>query len=164
MSHNALSKCELEQSAEELELWWVQEGPSHRFRGIESKQRELYVPYEPKPWDQEREWDRQAQEQSSLAEREALKRKPQNVPEGYVLVTLARGSHSDGYTYDWRYVTVPKGKSILGPFSRGWTVINEESKIFFLDCNADYYFKLPKGSFEFVDGRWFSRRKVRYGY
>jgi len=164
MTQTVIDRFELEQCAEELKQWWVQDGPSQRFEKIEDEQRRLYIPYEPDTWDQQRVWERQAQERAWHAEREALERKPKSTPTGCALVTLVRSSHSDGYAYDWRYVAVPIGKSILEPFGRGWNVINRDCQCGFLDCNWYYHFKLPKGSFEFIDGHWLRRRKVLYDY
>ncbi len=89
---------------------------------------------------------------------------PNTLPEGCVLVVLERCSHNSGFPYDYRYVSIPKGKAVYHPFEGVTDQIDENEKISFTDCNADYRFGLPDGSFEHKDGVWVEAQKIEYDY
>jgi hypothetical protein len=99
----------------------------------------------------------------SLGKNPMVSLKLNNLPGDCVLIIFERCSHSHGETYERRYTAVPKGVSIITPEGRTILVQKNQTSSF-LDSNSSYYFKLPKGSWEFVKDRWFPRRKMHYDY
>ncbi len=96
------------------------------------------------------------------------------IPEGFGLLILERCRHSDGEPYCWRFFAVRKGNHSLQTFNpQGKAWLEEATKYMigenpveysFTDCNAEYEFRLPKGSMEFVDGQWVPRQEAKYDY
>lgn len=94
---------------------------------------------------------------------------PKELPDGYGLFALVRGSHNCGESYDWRVFAIKIGthtlrRSFGGRPAATVTEIKVPGRYSFLDCNADYKFLLPSGSMECVEGAWVSRESAEYDY
>lgn len=89
---------------------------------------------------------------------------PQTLPDGCVRVCLVRHSHSGGGAYDWRHVAVPKGSQIRVPGGHKSHKIVKDVKISFADCNGDYYYGLPQGSYLWQEDAWVAAERVEYDY
>jgi hypothetical protein len=109
------------------------------------------------------DWRREHDEAWVEFEEKVSKEKPQSIPPGCVLVTMTNWSHNSGFPNSCRFVAVPKGAVILGPEGEV-TKVEEETDISFPDCNGIYRYKLPKHSWEYVEGAWVPRRRVKYYY
>ncbi len=92
-----------------------------------------------------------------------IEKAPTEMPAGCVLVVMVRSSHNSGYPYDWRYIAVPKGGSIRYPNGEMMKV-EKATEISILDCNDDYEYGLPSGSFQFENGSWHPIERVGYTY
>jgi hypothetical protein len=90
-------------------------------------------------------------------------------------VSIERISHSGGEPYEWRFFAVrrglltlvrrdPDGKGAKPEHSGPCNIGDKPVMRGIWDCNAEYEFRLPKGSREFVDGRWVARHSARYDY
>ena len=100
----------------------------------------------------------------SLLPTEVGKRRPGKTPEGCALVVFERSDHGAGYPYEWRFAAVPVGGVIRRPYHED-VVVQGPMMIGFLDCNGDYAYQLPEGSFRYAkDGMWKPTRKVVYHY
>lgn len=101
---------------------------------------------------------------------------PRNLPKGMRrLLILERCNHSSGDAYDWRFFAVRCARpfTLLKRFGQGEAEPQRTYggplepgplKYSFLDCNADYEFLLPYGSWEFVDGAWVACQVAKYSY
>lgn len=85
----------------------------------------------------------------------------------YGLLILERRDHQCGDAYEHRYFALRLGKITLtrGGRERKVIVISEDPSTYeFLDCNAEYSYKLPRSSMEFVDGAWVPTNVAHYDY
>ena len=90
---------------------------------------------------------------------------PRDLPKKRALVVFVCCSHNDGWPYEWRFVAVPLGSIVKGREVCGNnTVITENKRISFVDCNAKYSFYLPSGSWEYRCGKWELARQLDYEY
>lgn len=92
---------------------------------------------------------------------------PATLPDGYGLLILECCSHNNGDSYDWRFFAIRCGDHSLWrsgekycTFVSGPTPV----RVLFADCNAEYEYVLPEGSYEFVDGAWAPCRAAQYSY
>ena len=92
---------------------------------------------------------------------------PKDLPNNCVRICLERCSHNSyGYgrsAYDWRFVAVPKGGTIISPHD-GKLKIVKSKVVSFTDSNSDYSYLLPEGSFVWDGSVWKPANKVDYDY
>ena len=106
----------------------------------------------------------------------------ESLPKGFGLIIFEVSSHNDGEPYNWRFFALPVGRHhvIWHRHERGdvcrmcdrntckFDIIDDPDAFCWMkwdDFNAQHFFRLPKGSLEFIgDCRYVPRRTARYFY
>lgn len=96
---------------------------------------------------------------------------PTEFPSGCQLVIFQRVGHGDGWPYGWRSFAIPFGTFQFEDWSGGntWETQVEVTQdhptvVSTMDHNGEQTIPLPKGSWEYVDGRWTESMSVEYDY